>query len=64
MNKAITKWLNIAVWLISWLVIFWINFSVVMPPILHFFAIPLLLITTALGAGSVLENSENRPASD
>ncbi|KUM55053.1 hypothetical protein AR688_17575 [Rheinheimera sp. EpRS3] len=59
MNSFTTKWLSIAAWLVSWLVIFWINFAAELSLMMHFFAIPVLLISTALGAGRYLEHSDH-----
>jgi hypothetical protein len=64
MNRLTTKWLSIAAWLCSWLLIFWINFSAELSLMMHFFAIPVLLLTTALGAGRVLEGSGYQPTGD
>ncbi|MCS4308573.1 MULTISPECIES: hypothetical protein [Rheinheimera] len=59
MSSLTTKWLAIATWLMSWLVIFWINFAAELSLMMHFVAIPVLLISTALGAGRYLEYSDH-----
>lgn len=59
MSSLTTKWLAITTWLMSWLVIFWINFAAELSLMMHFVAIPVLLISTALGAGRYLEYSDH-----
>ena len=58
MNSVNNKWLVIVTWLISWLLIFWINFSAELSLIIHFVAMPLLLICTAVSAGLYLEPTD------
>lgn len=63
--KTINKhWLTLTAWLGSWLIIFWINFSVELTLMMHFFAIPVLLLFTALGAGRMLEDCCSDPTGD
>ena len=64
MSSLTTKWLAIATWLMSWLVIFWINFAAELSLMMHFFAIPVLLLSTAFGAGRYLEPNDNDKAGD
>jgi hypothetical protein len=64
MKMLKTNWLIIAGWIVSWVVIFWINFSAELSLMMYFFAIPVLLLSTAIGAASVLEPSDNRGCGD
>lgn len=64
MNNVKPNWLAISAWVVSWLLIFWINFSAELSPLMHFFAVPVLLICTALGVGRVLELSDTNKAGD
>ena len=64
MNNVLGKWLTIIGWLGSWLVIFWINFAAELSLMMHFFAIPVLLLGTALGMGRLLEDNQNTTAGD
>lgn len=64
MNNVLGKWLTIIGWLSSWLVIFWINFAAELSLMMHFFAIPVLLLSTALGMGRLLEDNQNTTAGD
>ena len=64
MKNLTTKWLTIAVWALSWLLIFWINFSAELSLMMHFFAIPVLLLSTALGVGRMLDGSDSNTAGD
>lgn len=64
MNNVTAKWLTIAAWVISWLLIFWINFAAELSLMMHFFAIPVLLICTAIGAGQYLELNDRNKAGD
>ncbi|MDX1536306.1 hypothetical protein [Arsukibacterium sp.] len=57
MNSNNYKWLVIAMWIVSWLLIFWINFSAELPLVIHFVATPLLLICSAASAGFYLEST-------
>lgn len=50
MNTLIAKWPAIAVFAVSWLVIFWINFAAELSLMMHLVAVPVLLISTAVGA--------------
>lgn len=58
MTKLGLKWLVLTSWIVSWGVIFWINFSAELSLMMHFFAIPLLLLSTALGAGHLFEHNQ------
>jgi hypothetical protein len=64
MNRFTTKWLTVAAWLGSWLIIFWINFSAELSLMMHLVAIPVLLLSTALSAGHLLEDDNCRHAGD
>lgn len=64
MNNSTSKWLTITVWIISWLLLFWINFAAELSLMMHFFAIPVLLLSTAIGAGRYLELSDNDKVGD
>lgn len=64
MNNITVKWLTIAAWAVSWLLIFWINFAAELSLMMHFFAVPVLLISTALGVGRLLEPSDTDKAGD
>lgn len=64
MKNLTTKWLTIVVWALSWLLIFWINFAAELSLMMHFFAIPVLLLSTALGVGRLLEPSDDHKAGD
>lgn len=64
MKNLTTKWLTIVVWALSWLLIFWINFAAELSLMMHFFAIPVLLLSTALGVGRYLELSDDHKAGD
>jgi|GEM_PF-1913689 hypothetical protein len=64
MNNITAKWLTIAAWAVSWLLIFWINFAAELSLMMHFFAVPVLLISTALGVGRLLEASDTDKAGD
>ncbi len=59
MNTLQTKWLAITAWLGSWMFIFWINFSAELSLMMHFFAIPVLLLSTALGAAQLFEATDD-----
>lgn len=59
MNNVLGKWLTIIGWLGSWLVIFWINFAAELSLMMHFFAIPVLLLSTALGMAKLFEDAES-----
>lgn len=59
MNSFNNKWLVIAMWLISWLLIFWINFSAELSLLMHFVATPVLLVCTAVSAGLYLEPTDS-----
>lgn len=56
MKNTLGKWLTIIGWLGSWLIIFWINFSAELSLMMHFFAIPVLLLTTAVSMAKLLED--------
>jgi len=58
MNNVLGKWLTIIGWLGSWLIIFWINFSAELSLMMHFFAIPVLLLTTAVSTAKLLEDNQ------
>ncbi|MBZ9610488.1 hypothetical protein [Rheinheimera maricola] len=60
MNNISVKWLTIAAWAVSWLLIFWINFAAELSLMMHFFAIPILLLSTALAAWHYLEPNDNQ----
>lgn len=60
MNNLTSKGLTIAAWLISWLLILWLNFSADLAPYMHFVVIPLLLLSTAIGAGRCLDNETDQ----
>jgi hypothetical protein len=64
MNRLTTKFLTITIWLSSWLLIFWINFSAELSLMMHFFAIPVLLLSTALSVGRLLDGSDAKTAGD
>jgi len=64
MNNSTRKWLTITGWIISWLLLFWINFAAELSLMMHFFAIPALLLSTAIGAGHYLELSDNDKVGD
>jgi hypothetical protein len=64
MKTLKTNWLIIAGWLVSWVVIFWINFSAELSLMMHFFAVPLLLLSTAISAARVLEPRDNQQVGD
>ena len=64
MKNLTTKWLTISVWALSWLLIFWINFAAELSLMMHFFAIPVLLLSTAFGVGRYLEPDDNDKAGD
>ncbi len=46
-------------WLVSWALLFWISFSAELSLLMHFFAIPVLLLSTALAAGRFAERSDD-----
>lgn len=64
MNTLNLKWLAVAAWLISWLLLFWINFAAELSLMMHFFAIPLLLLSTALGAAHFYEVRDDDNSGD
>ncbi|HEY9043808.1 MAG TPA: hypothetical protein VIN66_16620 [Rheinheimera sp.] len=64
MSTLNKKWPAISIWLGSWLVIFWINFAAELSLMMHLFAVPVLLISTAIGAGQMLEGSDPRHGGD
>ena len=64
MKNLTTKWLSIAVWALSWLLLFWINFAAELSLMMHFFAIPVLLLITTFSVGRYLEPDDNDKAGD
>ncbi len=64
MKNLTTKWLTIVVWILSWLLIFWINFAAELSLMMHVFAIPVLLLSTAFGVARNLEPDDNDKAGD
>lgn len=56
MNSKLAKVLTILAWLANWLLILWINFAAELSLMMHFVAIPVLLISTAIGAGRLFED--------
>jgi len=64
MSTLNKKWSAIAIWLSSWLVIFWINFAAELSLMMHLFAVPVLLISTAIGAGQILEGADQHCSGD
>lgn len=64
MSSLNKKFPAIVVWLSSWLVIFWINFAAELSLMMHLFAVPVLLISTAIGAGQILEGSDPNRSGD
>lgn len=64
MNILVTKWPAFAVLCISWLVIFWINFAAELSLMMHLLAVPALLISTAVGALKMMEQSDNSASGD
>lgn len=63
MTKHGLKWLTLGSWIVSWGVIFWINFSAELSLMMHFFAIPLLLLSTAVGAAHLFEHKQRDESS-
>lgn len=59
MNTLSKKWLALSVWLGSWLVIFWLNFAAELSVMMHLFALPVLLLSTAVGAAQLFEGTAN-----
>ena len=64
MNTLSKKWPAIALLLVSWLVIFWINFAAELSLMMHVLAVPVLLLSTAAGALHMLEPQDNATGSN